>query len=63
MQKTKQSNFRASPEEIEAAWQAARIERRNFSEYIRELLRVDLRQRGLWPPQHPLTQNEGVKVR
>lgn len=63
MLKTEQGNFRASLEEMEAARQAARIERRNFSEFIRELLRADLRQRGMWPPQHTLTQNEGVKVR
>lgn len=51
MMKTKQANFRASPEELALARQAAKIERMCLSEFVRELLRSDLRAKGLWPPQ------------
>lgn len=53
MMKTKQANFRASDEELALARQAANIERMNLSEFVRELLRSDLRAKGLWPPPGP----------
>ena len=59
MEKTAQATFRAMPEEMDAARRAAKIECQNFSEFLRELLRSDLRQRGLWPPPHQLTQERG----
>lgn len=63
MYKVKNTNFRLTLDERQAVDRAARLERQTLSEWVRALVRADLRQKGLWPPQHPLVQNEGVKVR
>lgn len=50
MTKEKQCNFKATREEFEAAKQAAQIERQTFSEFMRAIVRAELRAKGLWPP-------------
>lgn len=63
MQRDRQANFRMTRDEFEAAQRAKEIERySSISDFVRHLIRADLRAKGLWPPQ-PLAQNEGVKVR
>lgn len=58
-------NFRGSLEERQAIVKAAEIERQTVSEWVRNVVRSDLRQRGLWPPQPPTgqIQVEGVRMR
>lgn len=51
MRKTEQLNTRLTAEELAAARMASKEERQNLSEWLRAILRADLRQRGLWPPQ------------
>lgn len=50
MEKNKQGNFRLTEDEFKAAKCAAKIERQSFSEWVRSLVRADLRTKELWPP-------------
>lgn len=61
MNKSKQGNFRLTGDEFTIALRAAEIERQSFSEYIRNLLRADLRAKGLWPPPYSVEPVPKVK--
>lgn len=61
MVKEKMIFTRDTVEAYEALKLAAKQEQRSMSDLVRNLLRADLRARGLWPPQGPGAPAGGVK--
>lgn len=50
LMRSKMIPVKVTPEEAAALHELAKLERRNRSEMIRELIREACKPRGLWPP-------------
>jgi hypothetical protein len=61
MVKEKMIYSRVTKDEFRQAQEALKRERSSLSEYLRELLRNDLRGKGLWPPTGAAPAGERAK--